>query len=49
MLALGLAALLGACGTLPPRAAVKETAALAPDPGTALAKIVAASTPPGEH
>ena len=49
MLAIGLAVMLGACGTLPPRTGMPETLALAPDPGTALAKIVAASTPPGEH
>lgn len=46
---LGLAALLAACGTLPPRAAMEETTALAPDPVTGLARIAAASTPPGEH
>ncbi len=49
MLAVGLAALLAACGTLPARTAMNESVALSPDPGTALGKIVAASTPPGEH
>ncbi|RYY61266.1 MAG: phospholipase D family protein, partial [Comamonadaceae bacterium] len=49
MLALALLALLGACGTLPPpRERVSVNAAPA-DPSTRLAKIAAASTPPGEH
>ncbi len=49
VLATAVVALLGACGTLPPpreRPAVQSTAA---DPSTSLAKVVAASTPPGEH
>ncbi|MEJ8849594.1 phospholipase D family protein [Variovorax rhizosphaerae] len=49
MLALGMAGLLAACGALPMRSATPQAAALAPSPDTALAKIVAASTPPGEH
>ncbi|RIX84660.1 phospholipase D family protein [Acidovorax cavernicola] len=48
-LAGALLVVLGACGSLPPaRERPAEHAAVA-DPGTALAKIVAASTPPGEH
>ncbi|RZL45312.1 MAG: phospholipase D family protein [Variovorax sp.] len=49
VLALVMLALLGACGTLPPprdRPAVNAGPA---DPSTKLAKIAAASTPPGEH
>lgn len=44
-----LAAGLAACGSLPP-ARERPTAFAAPaDPSTMLAKVVAASTPPGEH
>ncbi|MDR6453817.1 phospholipase D family protein [Variovorax paradoxus] len=48
-LAGAMAAALAACGSLPPareRAAVNAAAA---DPSTTLARIAAASTPPGEH
>ena len=44
-----LAAGLAACGSLPP-ARERPVAFAAPaDPSTTLAKVVAASTPPGEH
>ncbi|MDM0013509.1 phospholipase D family protein [Variovorax sp. J22P168] len=42
-------ALLGACGSLPVAQQRPEARAATPDPGTPLAGIVAASTPPGEH
>ena len=44
-----LLALLGACGSLPPARERPAEHAVAADPGTALAKIATASTPPGEH
>jgi putative cardiolipin synthase len=44
-----LAVLLGACGSLPAHKEMAPTSALPVDPSTPLAKIVAASTPPGEH
>ncbi len=44
-----LPALLVACGSLPPVRERQAEHATAPDPGTALARIAAASTPPGEH
>jgi len=43
------AVFLTACGSLPAVKHMATTMALAPDPSAALAKIVAASTPPGEH
>ncbi|MEJ8821474.1 phospholipase D family protein [Variovorax humicola] len=49
VLAMGLAGALTACGTLPERSATPQNAALAPSADTVLARIVAASTPPGEH
>jgi putative cardiolipin synthase len=44
-----LAVLVAACGSLPARKQMTPTLKLAVDPSTPLAKIVAASTPPGEH
>lgn len=44
-----LAAGVGACGSLPPAKERPAEYAAPADPSTALAKIVAASTPPGEH
>jgi putative cardiolipin synthase len=43
------AVLLTACGSLPAFKQMAATTSLAPDPSSALGKIVAASTPPGEH
>jgi len=42
-------AMLVACGSLPKMPERPDEYAAAPDPSTQLAKIVAASTPPGEH
>jgi putative cardiolipin synthase len=44
-----LAAGLAACGSLPPAKERPMAFAAPPDPSTTLAKVVAASTPPGEH
>src|SRR5215216_190257 len=44
-----LAAGLGACGSLPPARERPAQHAAPADPSTTLAKVVAASTPPGEH
>ena len=44
-----LVALLAACGSLPQPRERPPTNAAAVDPGTTLAKIAAASTPPDEH
>jgi len=44
-----LLAALGACGSLPPARERPAEQATAADPSTTLAKIAAASTPPGEH
>ncbi|MET0194200.1 MAG: hypothetical protein ABW200_12625, partial [Hyphomicrobiaceae bacterium] len=49
MLAVAVAAVLAGCGALPQRSVTPMAAALDTSPDTALAKIVAASTPPGEH
>jgi putative cardiolipin synthase len=40
---------LSACGSLPAFKQMAPTTAFAPDPQSPLAKVVAASTPPGEH
>ncbi len=48
LLCAGLA-MLAACGSLPPMHERPEEHAARPDPSTHLAKIVADSTPPGEH
>ncbi|HZF84563.1 MAG TPA: phospholipase D family protein, partial [Burkholderiaceae bacterium] len=47
--ALTAGALLAACGTLPPPRERPAEHAAAPDPTGPLARIAAASTPPGEH
>ncbi|MDB5731427.1 MAG: phospholipase [Variovorax sp.] len=47
--ALCLVVLLGACGSLPAGHPQAETQVLPPDPSDPLVRIVAASTPPGEH
>ncbi len=47
--ALGVAAMLAACGALPPARERPAEHAAAFDPSTRLAKIAGASTPPGEH
>ncbi|VTY39012.1 Cardiolipin synthase C [Xylophilus ampelinus] len=47
--ALTAGALLAACGTLPPPRERPAEHAAAPDPAGPLARIAAASTPPGEH
>ena len=44
-----LLALLAACGALPPARERPAEHAAPADPSTTLAKIAAASTPPGEH
>ena len=44
-----LMALLAACGSLPQPRERPPSNAAAVDPGTALARIATASTPPGEH
>ena len=49
IVALLLMLLLGACGGLPAVKQMAPTTAIAPDPQSPLARIVAASTPPGEH
>ncbi|RZI64726.1 MAG: phospholipase D family protein [Variovorax sp.] len=46
---LGVVAFLAACGSLPAFKQMPATLSLPPDAATPLAKIVAASTPPGEH
>lgn len=48
LLCAGLA-MLAACGSLPQMHERPEERAARPDPSTRLAKIVADSTPPGEH
>lgn len=49
VLTLAVVGLLGACGTLPPARERPAAHAALADPSTRLAKIAAASTPPGEH